>query len=72
MLAVGEELGQSPEGIFLIQVHKQDGSDLTHPLAIAHLLGEHKEEETGSIKQNGQIRGTIHNLIEPPHTQAET
>lgn len=38
MLGIGEELGQSPEGIFLIQVHEQDGSDLTHPLAVAHLL----------------------------------
>lgn len=38
MLAIGEELGQSPEGIFLIQVHEQDGSDLTHPLAVAHFL----------------------------------
>lgn len=37
MLVVGKELGQSPEGILLIQVHEQDGSDLTHPLAVAHL-----------------------------------
>lgn len=45
MLAVGEELGQSPEGIFLVQVHEQDGSDLTHPLAVAHLLGEHMRRD---------------------------
>lgn len=38
VLAVGEELRQRPEGIFLVQVHEQDGGDLTHPLAIAHLL----------------------------------
>lgn len=38
VLAVGEELRQRPEGVFLIQVHQQDGSNLTHPLAIAHLL----------------------------------
>lgn len=38
VLAVGEELRQRPEGIFLVQVHKQDGGDLTHPLAVAHLL----------------------------------
>ena len=42
MLAVGEELGQSPEGIFLVHEHEQDGSDLTHPLAVAHLLREHR------------------------------
>lgn len=38
VLAVGKELRQRPEGIFLVQVHEQDGGDLTHPLAIAHLL----------------------------------
>lgn len=38
VLAVGEELRQRPEGVFLVQVHEQDGGDLTHPLAIAHLL----------------------------------
>lgn len=38
VLAVGEELRQRPEGILLVQVHEQDGGDLTHPLAIAHLL----------------------------------
>lgn len=48
VLAVGEELGQSPEGIFLIQVHEQNGSDLTHPLAVAHLLrGGDRLELTG-------------------------
>lgn len=45
MLAVGEELGKGPEGILLIQVHEQDGSDLTHPLAVAHLLGEHGRKD---------------------------
>lgn len=44
MLAVGEELRQSPEGILLIQVHEQDGSDLTHTLAVTHLLGEERRE----------------------------
>lgn len=39
VLAVGEELRQSPEGVLLVQVHEQDGRDLTHPLAVAHLLG---------------------------------
>lgn len=38
VLAVGEELRQRPEGVLLIQVHEQDGGNLTHPLAIAHLL----------------------------------
>lgn len=57
MFAVGEELRQSPEGILLIQVHEQDGSDLTHPLAVAHLLGVGGfREEAGSIKQNEQIK----------------
>lgn len=45
MLAVGEELGQSPESIFLIQVHEQNGSNLTHPLAVAHLLAEHRGKD---------------------------
>lgn len=40
VLAVGEELGQSPEGVFFVQVHEQNSGDLTHPLAVAHLLGE--------------------------------
>lgn len=48
MLVVGKELGQSPEGIFLIQVHEQDGSDLTHPLAVAHLLGERRRRNSFS------------------------
>lgn len=38
VLGVGEELRQRPEGIFLVQVHEQDGGDLTHALAVAHLL----------------------------------
>lgn len=45
VLAVGEELRQCPEGIFLVQVHEQDGGDLTHPLAIAHLLVKTPEKK---------------------------
>lgn len=39
VVVVCEELGQGPEGVLLVQVHEQDGGDLTHPLAVAHLLG---------------------------------
>lgn len=54
MLGDGEKLGQSPEGIFLIQVHEQDGSDLTHPLAVAHLLvGSSKGRFSSNVSANG-------------------
>lgn len=67
MLAVGKELGQSPEGVFLIQVHQQDGGDLTHPLAVAHLLGGPQEKRQVQLN-----RGIIHNSIEPqPHRPRE-
>lgn len=44
VLAVGEELRQRPEGVFLIQVHQQDGGNLTHPLAVAHLLVQTRDK----------------------------
>lgn len=52
VLAVGEELGQSPERVFLIQVHEQNGSNLTHSLAVAHLLGEHRGKQV-QLKRMG-------------------
>ena len=42
MFVIGQELGQGPEGILLIQEHQQDGSHLAHPLAVTHLLGRGK------------------------------
>lgn len=61
VLAVGEELGQSPERVFLIQVHEQNGSNLTHSLAVAHLLGETQGGDTGErqvqLKRMGKLMG---------------
>ena len=51
VLGVGEELGQRPEGVFLVEVHEQDGRDLTHALAVAHFLWGSKaaERRTGLL-----------------------
>lgn len=38
MFLIGQQLGHGPECIFLIHVHQQNGSYLTHTLAVAHLL----------------------------------
>ncbi len=35
---IGQQLWHGPKGVFLIHVHQQQGGDLTHPLAVAHLL----------------------------------
>lgn len=44
---VGQQLRQRPEGVFLVHVHQQQGGDLTHALAVAHLL-----QETENTKKN--------------------
>lgn len=43
---VGQQLRQGPEGVFLIHVHQQQGSDLTHALAVAHLLQATENTQT--------------------------
>lgn len=40
MFLVGEKLRQGPECILLVHVHQQNSCDLTHALAVAHLLQE--------------------------------
>lgn len=40
MFLIGEKLRQGPECILLIHVHQQNGCNLTHALAVAHLLQE--------------------------------
>ena len=40
MSFVVHQLGQCPESILLIKKHEQDGDNLIHVLAVAHLLQE--------------------------------
>ena len=40
MFFVVHHLGQCPESILLIKKHEQDGDNLVHALAVAHLLQE--------------------------------
>lgn len=35
-----QQFNQSPEGIFFVHVDEKQCCDLTHPLAVAHLLEE--------------------------------
>lgn len=39
---------QSPEGVFLVHVDEQQGCDLTHSLAVAHLLQQQPDSELRS------------------------
>lgn len=38
MFLIGQQLWQGPEGVFFVHEHEEQGGDLTHPLAVAHLL----------------------------------
>lgn len=45
---IGQQLRQRPEGVLLVHEHKQQGGDLTHPLAVTHLLqatAKHEEKQ---------------------------
>lgn len=38
MFLIGQELRQGPKGVLFVHEHEQQGGDLTHPLAVTHLL----------------------------------
>lgn len=48
---IGQQLCQGPEGVFLIHVHEQQGSDLTHALTVAHLLRATGQDERQTLLQ---------------------
>lgn len=43
VLLSGQEFDQSPEGVLFVHVDEQQSGDLTHALAVAHLLQTHNE-----------------------------
>lgn len=61
---VGQQQRQRPEGVFLVHVHEQEGSDLTHALAVAHLLQSQGERDIRTFLLLQSFSGLFLGLVQ--------
>lgn len=61
MFVSRQQFDQSPEGVFLVHVDEEQCCDLTHALAVAHLLKHKQHEEQVNIRQrmDATLSGTF-------------